>query len=369
MKIILDRKTFAAATAVVSRAVSSKSVVPALEGIMILTEGGKVKLVAYNLEIGMTTMVEANIIEEGEIVINSHLLCDIVRRLPGDEVTITVSDKLVCRIESGSAKFDIMGIKTSEFPEFPSLSDGTSLNISADILKSMVRQTIFAVATNDTKPVHTGILFDIKNGVMRLVSVDGFRLALREENIGGVPDMRFIGSGSAMGEAVKIISDDDENIAVNIGKRHISFEIGKYTLISRLLDGEFIDYENTIPKNFSTTLRVSTRDLIDAVERISLVINDRLKSPLRCNIKEKTMDMSCVTSMGKAEDYCEINLNGNIIEIGFNNRYILDALRAAETDEVIMEFNGAFAPMVIKPTEGNSFIFMVMPMRLKNENA
>lgn len=368
MKIIVDRKNFNDVINHVSRTVSSKSTIPALEGIMILAEGSQIKTVSYNLEIGMTKVIEARVLEEGEIIINAHLLCDIIRRLPGDEVTISTNDKSVCRIECGSAKFDIMGMETSEFPEIPTVSENNTLEISGDMLSSMVRQTIFAVATNDAKPVHTGILFDIKDNTLRLVSVDGFRLAIREEVVGNVADAKFIASGSAVSEAVKLIGDKEVMVRINVGKRHLSFEINGYTLISRLLDGDFIDYENTVPKVFASSVKIKTRDIIDTVERISLVINDRLKSPLRCNIKDDIIDISCVTSMGKAEDYCEISLDGAPIEIGFNNRFLLDALRASETDEIIMNFNGSFAPMVMKPVNGNAFTFMVMPMRLKNEN-
>lgn len=368
MKIIVDRKDFNDVINHISRAVSTKSTIPALEGIMILAEGDHIKTVSYNLEIGMTKLLSARVIEEGEIIINAHLLCDIIRRLPGDEVTISTNDKNICKIECGSAKFDILGMDTSEFPEMPTVGEDNRLEISGEILSSMVRQTIFAVAVTDAKPVHTGILFDIKESVLKLVAVDGFRLAVREEAIGNIADMKFIVAGSAVSEAVKLISDNEKPVSISVGRRHISFEIDGYVLISRLLEGDFIDYENTLPKVFASTLRVKTRELIDTVERISLVINDRLKSPLRCNIKDDIIDISCVTSMGKAEDYCSISLDGAPIEIGFNNKFLLDALRATETDEILMEFNGSFAPMVIRPVSGNAFIFMVMPMRLKNEN-
>lgn len=367
MKIVVDRKEFNEVLNNISRAVSTKSTIPALEGIMILTEQDQIKLVSYNLEIGMTTVMAARIMEAGEIIMNAHLLCDIVKRLPGDEVTVITDEKYICRIESGSAKFDIMGIDTAEFPEMPSLSESKNIQIAGELLKSMVRQTIFAVAVSDAKPVHTGILFDIKDRFLHLVAVDGFRLAIREEAIGGLEDMKFIVPGSAVSEAVRIISETDEKITINIGRRHVSFEIGRFTLITRLLEGEFIDYENTLPKTFSSTLKVGTRELIDTVERISLVINDRLKSPLRCNITEDVIDINCITAMGKAEDYCTVHLDGAPIEIGFNNKYLLDALRATESDEVLMKFNGSFAPMIIKPLDGNAFTFMVMPMRLKNE--
>lgn len=367
MRIAIDRQTLCDAVAHVSRAVATKSTIPALEGIMLMAEGGQLTMVAYNLEIGMTKVLAARVEEAGEVILNAKLFGDIVRRLPGDMVSLTVDERLMCQITSGSAKFDILGISTSEFPEMPSLTESQALTMPGEVLQGMVRQTIFAVAQNDAKPVHTGILFELAGGEIRLVAVDGFRLAIRKENLAADSDMRFIVAGKAMAEVVKLITDETEDVTLRVGKRHISFEIDGYTLISRLLDGEFLDYHNTIPKAFASTVRINTREVADTVERISLIISDRLKSPVRCQIQTEGIAFSCVTTMGRAVDRCGASLDGADIEIGFNNRYLLDALRAAETDEVFMEFNGAFAPMVIRPVEGDGFLFMVMPVRLKNE--
>ena len=367
MKIAIDRMTLCDAVNHVSRAVSTKSTIPALEGIMLLAEGETLTMVAYNLEIGMTKKLSARVEEKGEVILNAKLFGDIVRRLPGDMVSLTVDERLMCQITSGSAKFDILGISTAEFPEMPSLTESRALDMPGDVLQSMVRQTIFAVAQNDAKPVHTGILFEVSGGEIRLVAVDGFRLAIRKEALAADNDMRFIVAGKAMSEVVKLITEETETVTLRVGKRHISAQIDGYTLISRLLDGEFLDYHNTIPKAFASTVRVNTREVADTVERISLIISDRLKSPVRCQISSEGIEFSCVTAMGRAVDRCGASLEGADIEIGFNNRYLLDALRAAETDEVFMEFNGAFAPMVIRPVEGDTFLFMVMPVRLKNE--
>lgn len=367
MKITIDRQSLSDAVSHVSRAVSTKSTIPALEGVLLCAESGKLSIIAYNLEIGMTKILECRVEEEGEIIVNAKLFGDIIRRLPGETMTFSADERMMCEITGGSAKFDIIGLATSEFPEMPSAAESTSVTLSGNLLRGMVRQTIFAVAQNDAKPVHTGILFELSGGIIRLVAVDGFRLAIREEKIPEEIDLRFIAAGKAIGEAVKLIGEEDEEVILRVGKRHISFEINGYTLISRLLEGEFLDYNNTVPKVFGSTSRVNTREISGVVERISMIISDRLKSPIRCRIEGDLMDMSCATSIGKAEDHCAIKLSGAPIEIGFNNRYLLDALKAAETDEVLMEFNGAFAPMVIKPVEGESFLFMVMPVRLKNE--
>ncbi len=367
MKIVVDRKEFNEVIAHVSRAVSSKTTIPALEGIMILTQEESIQLLSYNLEIGLFKTMEARILEPGEVIINAKLLCDIIRRLPGETVTLAVDEKHLCSIESGSAKFDILGMDTAEFPEMPSVSDANQMMLTGEMLKNMVQQTIFAVATTDAKPVHTGILFDSKEGRLHLVSVDGYRLAVREEIIPELPELHFIVPGSALQEAVHLISQEEEPVQLQISNRHIRFCIEGYTLIARLLEGNFIDYENTIPKTFQSIVRVNTRNMMDTVERISLVINERVKSPLRMNVSDESMRISCVSSMGRANDYCDANLEGLPVEIGFNYRFLLDALRASECDEVLLKFNGSLAPMIVKPTEGDSFTFMVMPMQLKNE--
>ncbi len=367
MRIAIDRQILCDAVAHISRAVASKSTIPALEGVMLTAQGEQLTMTAYNLEIGMTKTLDARVEEPGEVILNAKLFGDIIRRLPGDMVSLTVDERLMCQIISGSAKFDILGISTSEFPEMPSLTESQGLSLPGELLQGMVRQTVFAVAQNDAKPVHTGILFELSGGELRLVAVDGFRLAIRKENLPADNDMRFIVAGKAMAEVVKLITDETEDVSLRVGKRHISFEIDGYTLISRLLDGEFLDYHNTIPKAFASTVRINTREVADTVERIALIISDRLKSPVRCQIQAEGIEFSCVTAMGRAVDRCGASLDGADIEIGFNNRYLLDALRAAETDEVFMEFNGAFAPIVIRPVEGDAFLFMVMPVRLKNE--
>lgn len=367
MRIAIDRQTLCDAVAHVSRAVATKSTIPALEGIMLMAEGEQLTMVAYNLEIGMTKVLAARVEEAGEVILNAKLFGDIVRRLPGDMVSLTVDERLMCQITSGSAKFDILGISTSEFPEMPSLTESQALTMPGEVLQGMVRQTIFAVAQNDAKPVHTGILFELSGGELRLVAVDGFRLAVRKEKLATDNDMRFIVAGKAMAEVVKLITDETEDVTLRVGKRHISFEIDGYTLISRLLDGEFLDYHNTIPKAFASTVRINTREVADTVERISLIISDRLKSPVRCQIQAEGIEFSCVTAMGRAVDRCGASLDGADIEIGFNNRYLLDALRYSRCDKLVFEVSGPLSPVKVLPKDGGDFLFLVLPVRFKND--
>ena len=229
----------------------------------------------------------------------------------------------------------------------------------------MVKQTIFAVSTNDTKVVHTGIKFEVSENTLKLIAVDGFRLAIRTESINytGEP-LSFVVPAKTLSEVIKLI-DEAEVVALKVAARHIVFEVGAYALISRLLDGEFLDYNAAIPH--STEVEVDTKTIISAIDRMSLMISDRVKSPLRCVFDENVIRMSTSTTIGAANDKVPAKIEGNRVEIGFNNRFLLDAFRACDLDTVKVTLNGPLSPITVVPVEGDSFLFLVLPVRLRNE--
>lgn len=368
MKITCSRQQLNEAVLNIQRAVSTKSSVPALEGILLKAAGDEITLCGYDLELGMTTKIEARVEESGNIVLSARLFGDIVRRLPAETVSLTVDAKSITTIKSGPAEFSIVGIPAEEYPELPSITGETSIKIACNVLKSMIRQTIFAVAESDAKPIHTGTLFELEKGRIRLVSVDGYRLAMREETAKCEEETNFVVPGKTLGEVLKLLDDDDTELEILVGRRHILFQIGNYCVISRLLEGEFLDYRAAIPASSTSELFVSTRAFIDSVERVSLLITDRLKSPVRCRFEENEIRVSCSTAIGRANDQLEAKITGNPVEMGFNNRYLLDALRNSEGDEVRVQLNGALSPMKILPREGDSFLFLVLPVRLKSNS-
>lgn len=368
MKFTCNRQQLVDAVSNVQRAVSTKSSVPALEGILFRASGNTITLSGYDLELGMTTSIEASIEEGGNIVLSARLFGDIVRRLPADTVNLTADEKYMTTITSGASEFSIVGIPAEEYPELPSVTGETSIKISHAILKGMIRQTIFAVADNDAKPIHTGTLFEIGNNKIRLVSVDGYRLALREETAKCTEELSFVVPGKTLGEVLKLLGDGEDELEILVGRRHIIFHIGMYSVISRLLEGEFLDYKAAIPASAATEIVVKTRAFIDSVERVSLLITDRLKSPVRCVFDENQVKISCSTAIGRANDEFEAQITGPGVEMGFNNRYLLDALRNTEGDEAKIQLNGALSPMKIVPREGDSFLFLVLPVRLKSES-
>lgn len=365
MKFVCSRQALVDATGNVQRAVSGKSTLPALEGILMRAAGSSLFLAGYDLDLGITTTIEAQVQEPGEMVLTAKLFGEIVRRLPEEQVWFTADEKCNVVIKSGQSEFTIMGISASEYPELPSVNDGVGFTVGQDVLKSMIRQTLFAVAQNDARPVHTGTLFEVGDGMLRLVSVDGSRLAMRCEAVHSEENMQFVVPKKTLSEVLKLLTDEDTPMSMAVGRRHIVLEIDGYAVISRLLDGEFLPYRKAIPQQVATTVCVNTRELISTVERVSLVINDRLKSPLVCEFQKGRILFSCTSPLGSANDAIEAQVEGNEEEMGFNSQFLLDALKNAETDEVRIELNGALQPMKVLPVEGNSFLFLVLPVRLK----
>ena len=365
MQIICEKQPLIDAVGNVQRAVSGKSTLPALEGILLRASGTSLFLAGYDLDLGITTTIEAQVQQPGEIVLTAKLLGEIVRKLPDDTVRLATDEKGNATIRSGLTEFAIMGIAASEYPEIPSVSEGVGLNLPQNTLKSMIRQTLFAVAQNDARPVHTGVQFEVEPDGLRLVAVDGSRLALRSESIQSSETLQFVVPGKTLSEVLKLLADEDTPMSLAVGRRHIVLEIGGYAVISRLLDGEFLPYRKAIPQQVSTTVTVRTRELMDAVERASLVINDRMKSPLICEFRENAIRVSCTTPLGSASDQIDASIEGNGEEMGFNSRFLQDALKNAETDEVRIQLAGPLSPMKILPAEGESFLFLVLPVRLK----
>ena len=367
MKISCLRTDLVSAVSNVSRAVSAKASIPALEGVLIKAYDSKLNISGYNLEIGITTDVEATIKEEGEIVLSARLFLDIVRRLPEEIVMIETDDRLVTYITCGKVDYQIVGMSSVEYPDLPTFQQTDGITVNAKVLRDMIRQTVYAVSDNNSKPIYTGSLFDISDGILRIVAIDGFRMAIRSENVDSESKTSFVVPGKTQLEVLKLITDDDENVEIIVGQRHITFKINSYMVISRLIEGTFLDYKSTIPTGEKTELVINTRMMIDSVERMSLLNSDRIQSPVRCKFNDNEIRMSCASAVGRANDVISVPVIGESVEIGFNNRYMLEALKNTDTDEVKMVLNGAVSPIVIKPVKGDSFLSIVVPVRLANE--
>lgn len=365
MNIVCSKVELIEAVSNVQRAVSTKASLPALEGVLVRAQGGNLFLAGFDMELGITTSIDATVKEPGEIVLSARMFGDIVRKMPGDQISVITDNKYNTVIRNDVTEFSIMGMSAGDYPDIPNIEDGVSVTLPQPLLKSMVRQTIFAVAApNDPRPIYTGTKFEMNNNSLRLVSLDGYRLAMRTEQLTTEEELSFVVPGKTLQEVLKLLSDEDKPCALIVGRRHIIFEIDGYAVISRLLDGEFMAYDKIIFDDMSTTVTVNTRAFIDAVDRVSLVVNDRLKSPLVCEFRNSSISVSCTTPLGSANDCIPADIVGDEEDMGFNSRFLLDALRNSESDEVRVELKGAHKPMKVMPKEGDSFLFLVLPVRL-----
>ena len=370
MKFICNTKELSNACNNVIRAVGTKVTIPTVEGILIECGSDTLSLTGYDFEFGINTIMDADVVEPGAIVINAKIFCEIIRKLSDEEITIEtngVSVSIIC----GAAQYNITGIDANDYPELPSVNGGYPLELNQNLMYSMIIQTLFAVAeTESSKPVYTGLKFEIANGEITLIGVDGYRLAIRKEKIEySGDDLTFIVPKKTIRELIKLLdTSSDKPVSISIGKRHIVFEVENYSIISRLLDGEFLDYTSAVPKTISTTVLINTNDAINCIERTIPVIENNQKNPIRCLFDNDQMRVSTVSSLGRVVDYTHANTSGDRVEIGFNSKFVLDALNAADTDEVKIELCGPVSPVKIMSINSDSFLFLVLPMRLKNEN-
>ncbi len=368
MYIECDSKKLNEAVKHVQKAVNDKSSLAVLEGILIKAYDDELFLNGYNIEFGINTKIETKIIDEGEIVLNARMFSEIVRKLPDDKVTIKTDENYSTEIKCGNSVFSITGLATDEYPELPQMDKEYSINISSNTLGSMIKQIIFAVSKNETNPVHKGILFEIENKKITAVAVDGFRLAFRQEDIDfdeKYGKISFIVPEKTLNEIINIFPEDDEKIKISVSKKHILLNIGEYEIFSRLIDGNFIDYKSAIPSEYSTYFCINTRELMESIERVSLVMDDKLKRPVHFKFNRDNIKISCSSAMGKAIDEVNVDLNGEELEMGFNNRYVLDALKYAQTDTVRVEIAGAVKPMKIMSCKDDNFLFLVLPVRVQ----
>ena len=366
MKFSCEKALLSAAVAAASRAVAAKSSIPAMEGILI-EAGDRLRLTGYNLETGIQATVPAEILEKGSLVLSARLFGEIVRKMPDDMVVFSSSGYTV-NIKCGLSEFNILGTDPEEFPELPSVDQQNALVLSQPTMRSMISQTLFAVSDNESRPIHTGSLFDVDESGLTVVSVDGYRLALRHEPIEERQSnacFSFVVPGSALSEVEKICSGEG-TVTITQGARHVMFRAGDMVLVARRLEGEFLPYKNAIPRNNPIHVEVDTRSLLQSIDRVSLIISEKLKSPLRCIFGDGMVSITTRTSIGDAADQCPVTGAGQGLEIGFNNKYLMDALKNAPADRLRLEFTSGVAPCVILPAEGEeNFIYMVLPVRLK----
>ena len=366
MRFTCEKSMLVTGLNITGRTVAQKSVLSAIEGILCKADDG-LNLTGFNMETAITYRIDAEVSDTGTCILPAKLFGDIIRRLPEGPVTVVVDDNFKVSIRAGYASFTISAESAEDYPELPDVGNGKSIRIPQDELKSLIGGTIFSVSENQGRPVHTGVKFEVGDDTISAIAVDGFRLARRtyhtQEPTGR--NMSFVVPAQGLKEVEKILTDTDEEASFTLGAKHILFEIGSATLICRLLDGEFLDWRRVVPSNCPIKLVANVGELTSSIERVGLIVSEKYKSPVRCVFSNQVLLLKTNTTIGAAEDRCSIAGDGKELEIGFNVRYLADALRAVPSEEVVLELTNGLSPIVMTPEDDKQdYSYMVLPVRI-----
>lgn len=367
MKFSCEKHILQAALMSTSKAAAPKSPIPALEGLLVQAGAG-VKITGYNLKEGIYTTIEADVERAGSAVFGAKLFVEMVRLLPDGIVSIETDDKGAVFLRCGKSEYSFISMDADDYPELPSVDAAEAVSLPQKLLRNMIDETSFAISTNESRPVYTGSLFEINGGELTVVALDGYRLALRREKLEDCDrdGLRFIVPGAALQDVERICGDKDDPILINVGVKHVSFTIGETVVISRRLEGDFLNHSKAVPDTFRSSMRIDRSEFLSIVDRVALVVDEKVKNPICLTFGDGIIDFQCVTPLGRAEDSCPCEGSGGDTEIGFNDRYLRDALRAAPASELKVCINTGSSPCVFAPADDSDrFVYMILPVRLR----
>lgn len=367
MRIEIDQRSLANQVNIVQKGISARTTLQILDGILLETIDGRLKLTSTDLEIGIETYVDCNIMENGSIVVNSRIFGDIIKKLPNSQIHILVEENKM-NIKCENSEFNILGSNPSEYPELPTIINKSSFNMPKDLFKSAIRQTVFATTEDETRPILTGVLLEISNGMGSFVALDGYRLALRNIPIDLEDDIKIVIPGRALIELNKILGEDGEDLIIAIAPGHVIFNIGDTLVFSRLLEGQFLNYRDIIRKDHKTKVLVNKKEFQDSLERASLLANEGKANLVKLNIREDKIIIKSNSEIGNVNEQVYSEQEGDTLDIAFNSRYILDGIKVMDADDIELLFMGSLNPCIIKPVEDENYTYLALPVRLAQED-
>ena len=368
MKFSCDKNKLFESVSIVSKAINNACAIDILKGIKIDADEN-IKMTGSDLDLSVESIFDAKINEKGSIIVDARIFSDIIRKLPDGTVTLETDDKNELKINCLNTKFNILYLSSEGYPEIKKIENGESFKIYSQDLKNIIKNTIFAISNNESRPILTGSKFEINKSNLRVISIDGYRLALRNQIIPETQyeDLSFVVPGRALNEIIKILKEDATIVNITVRENSVMFSFESFTIVSRLLEGDFMDYNKFIPSTASITAKINVKSFTDMIERASIIINyDDPKIPIVLNIKNSEINVECISKRGNFDESMDIEHHGEDLKIGIASKLLTDTLKSIDNEEVILEFNTPQSPCVMKPTEGSGFIYMVLPIRLKN---
>lgn len=370
MNILCGRNKLIEGINIVSKAVSSKTMLPILECILLQADGGEFKMTASDLELGIeTSAIEADIISPGTIAVEARVFSDIIRSLPEGTVDINVEENMITTIRCGKSEFQIIGRNGDDFPVLPQVDKNDGVSISGLQLKNMIRQTIFSVSLDETKTAMTGELVEIKDGFIKLVSVDGFRISVRTAEIAENmkdKDIKAIIPGKTLSELSRIIpSDAGQVVSIFFTNKHVLFEMENCVVVSRVIESEFINYENVFTVEYTTKVYINKDAFLDAIERATLISKDVKKNPVKVSINDGEIVITSSTEIGASREEISAELDGAGMDIAFNPKYLIDVLKVIDDPVCALQLTTPLSPCIIRSDDNDTYKYLVLPLRIK----
>lgn len=363
MKLTCSKSSLLKGVNIVSKAVPSRTTMPILECILIDASANEIKLTANDMELGIETIIDGQIEERGIIALNAKIFSEIVRKLPDSDVTIQTDDKFKTIITCEKAKFNIVGKSGDDFSYLPYIERNEKVTVSEFTLKEVIRQTIFSISDNDANKLMTGELFEIRENKMKVVSLDGHRISIRNIELKDNYDhKKVVVPGKTLQEISKILTGEaDAEVNIYITQNHILFEFGQTLVVSRLIEGEYFKIDQMISSDYETKVRINKKVLLDCIDRATLLVKEGDKKPIIMNIQDTAMELKINSAIGSMNEEIDIEKEGKDILIGFNPKFFIDALRVIDNDEVTLYMVNPKAPCYIKDEE-ESFIYLILPV-------
>lgn len=363
MKIICSKANLLSGLSIVSKAVPGKTTMSILECILIDASNGEIRLTANDMELGIETIIEGTIEAPGIIALDSKILLDIVRKLPDNDITIMTDASLKTSITCEKAKFNIIGKSGEDFAYLPVIERSDSILISQYTLKEVVRQTIFSISANESNKLMTGELFEINGDELKVVSLDGHRISIRKIQMkNSYEPKKVVIPGKTLNEICKILSDDTESdVAIFFTDKHVVFEFGSTVVVSRLIEGEYFRIDQMLSNDYETKITVNKRELLSCIDRATLLVKEGDKKPIIINITDEGMELKINSFLGSMNEQIDIEKVGKDLMIGFNPRFLIDALRVIDEEQVTVYLVNPKAPCFIR-NEENSYIYLILPV-------
>lgn len=364
MKFSCEKQKLQEGISISNKAITGKTTMPILEGIYIKAFKNSLTLIGSDMDLSIETSVEADVIEEGTIVVDFKIFSEIIRKLPNSDVYIETLDNDIIQITCEKSIFNLVYMKAEDYPSLPEIKENISVEVPQDILKSMIRGTSFAVAQDETRPILQGILFEIKDKKLNLVALDGYRMAVRSEYLGSDDNIDVVIPGKTLNEVAKILEDAENLVKITFTDNHILFNLDKTKIVSRLLEGKFVNYVSLLPQEHKILVEVNRHDLQNCIERASLMSKDSNSNLIKLDFNEDNVIITSNSQLGKVREELNINLQGEELQIAFNSRYILDVLKNIDENEIYMEMTSSVSPCIIRCKSNDNSRYLVLPVRL-----